>query len=245
MQKEKGSTLLPVSIIVAAVIIAGALIYNIGMRTSDSQDVNVDVSAQDDPAAVIAAVSEADHIRGSSGAPIIVITYTDYECPFCKTFHESMQRILSSFPDQVAWIYRQFPIENLHSKALTEAQAIECAAKLGGDEAFWAYSDEVFEVTPSNNGLDLAVLTDIVEEIGLDRALFERCLENEETLEAIAEDLEDAERLNSWVWQNGGRGIGTPFSVVVGQDGSSLFIIPGALPFEQIQLGIEEAIQAL
>src|SRR5207249_6414117 len=80
---------------------------------------------------------------------------------------------------KVVWVYRHFPIDSLHSKARKEAQASECAAALGGNEAFWAYSDKLFEVTPSNNRLDLAQLPRIAQEIGLDRAQFETCLEGD------------------------------------------------------------------
>ena len=124
--------------------------------------------------------------------------------------------------DKVAWVYRHFPLDSLHPKARKEAEATECAWELGGNTAFWKYVDKVYEVTPSNNGLDLALLPKLATDIGLDKAKFESCLESGKYAEKISKQVEDA--VNS-----GGRG--TPFSVVIAKNGKK-FVIPGALPFE-------------
>ena len=118
------------------------------------------------------------HILGNPGAPVKLVEFSDFECPFCKRFHLTMKRLMNEYGEdgKVAWVYRHFPLVSLHSKARREAQAAECASELGGNEAFWAYSDRLFEVAPSNNRLDLALLPRIAQLIGLDRAKFEACL---------------------------------------------------------------------
>ncbi|MEX2514804.1 MAG: thioredoxin domain-containing protein [Candidatus Paceibacterota bacterium] len=91
-------------------------------------------------------VDEDDHIRGSLDAEIIVVEYSDFLCPFCGQFHLTMKSIIESYDEnQVAWVYRQFPIPQLHPQAPRYAQASECIADIEGNEAFWDYADAVFE----------------------------------------------------------------------------------------------------
>src|SRR3990167_3200829 len=78
----------------------------------------------------------------------------------------------ASHDGKAAWVYRHFPIEQLHPvKARAEAEALECANELGGNKAFWAYLDKLFEVTPSNNQLDLALLPEIAGYVGLEKEI--------------------------------------------------------------------------
>ena len=111
-------------------------------------------------------ISAADHILGNLGSKVIVLEYSDLECPFCKIFHATMHRVLDS-NKEVAWVYRHYPIPQLHSKAVREAEASECAWEQGGNEAFWKYVDRIFQITPSNDRLDSLELFKIAEQIGL------------------------------------------------------------------------------
>ena len=97
-------------------------------------------------------ISAEDHILGKLDAPIIIVEYSDLECPFCKVFHRTMHEVMDKYgkDNKVAWIYRQFPIDSLHSKARKEAEATECANELGGNDGFWKFTDEVFGTTNSN-----------------------------------------------------------------------------------------------
>ncbi len=104
-------------------------------------------------------VTSADHIQGDINAPVKVVEYSDLECPFCKRFHTTMQQVMKEYgKDKVAWVFRQFPLSQLHSKSPKEAEATECVAELGGNDAFWKFVDLINEVTPSNNALDKAVI---------------------------------------------------------------------------------------
>src|SRR5690606_32055680 len=96
----------------------------------------------------------------------------------------------------------------LHAQAVPESVASECVAKLAGEEAFWSYIDKIYEVTPSNDGLDLAMLDDYAVELGVDQAAFNSCYENEETLAHIQEEMSDASSAG---------GTGTPYGLVVSE----------------------------
>ncbi|HEY4512581.1 MAG TPA: thioredoxin domain-containing protein [Candidatus Paceibacterota bacterium] len=106
------------------------------------------------------AVTSADHIKGSLSASVKIVEYSDLECPFCKRFHTTMQEVMNTYnkDGKVAWVFRHFPLAQLHSKAPKEAEATECAAELGGNDGFWKFVDKINEITPSNNKLDQALI---------------------------------------------------------------------------------------
>lgn len=176
-------------------------------------------------------VENQDHIRGNPSAPVKVIDFSDFECPFCKSFHPTMKKLMNEYgkDGKIAWIYRHFPLDELHSKARKEAQASECANELGGNNAFWAYADRLFEVAPSNDRLDLRQLPRIAEEIGLDRTKFEACLQGDmrggKYATHIQENYQDAIASG---------GTGTPYIVVIGPKGQTL-PIEGAQPYAAVK----------
>lgn len=98
-----------------------------------------------------------DHILGNPDAEIIIVEYSDAECPFCKSFHLTLHQVVDQYQGKVAWVYRHWPIPQLHPKAPKEAEAFECAGALGGNDMFWKYADKVLETTRSNNTLNIGV----------------------------------------------------------------------------------------
>jgi protein-disulfide isomerase len=143
------------------------------------------------PVSAIRAVGSNDHIEGDVGAPVKLIVYTDLECEYCKRFHDVTRPLLfSEYGDTIAIVYRHFPMPS-RPKALVEAEAAECAYVLGGHDAFWAFVDEVYVSTPSNNGLDLSTLVEMADRIGLDRAEFQQCRDTGRTTRQVQLDLLD------------------------------------------------------
>lgn len=181
-------------------------------------------------------ITSADHIRGNSNAPVKIVEYSDMECPFCKRFHATMQQVVNEYGKngKVAWVYRHFPLDSIHSKARTEAAAAECAGGLGGNNAFWAYIDRFYAVTPSNNQTDIqTVLPQIAREIGLDASKFNSCLASGKYAKHIQEDLDNANAIG---------GNGTPWSIVVAKNGKK-YPLSGAQPYEAVKQLIELALQ--
>jgi protein-disulfide isomerase len=174
-----------------------------------------------------------DHIRGNPEAPVTLIEYSDFECPFCKRFHVTVKKLVEESGGQVRWVYRHFPLEQLHPvKARREALASECAAELGGNEAFWKFADRFYELTPSNNRTDVdTVLPRIAREIGLDHAKFAACLASGRHDRRVQEDYENATA-------TGGRG--TPWSIVVSKRGKT-YPLSGALSLTAVKELVERA----
>ena len=243
--KEK--FLIPIAILIAGLMVSIALIYNVGSKNINQPPQQPNTSADEKPSQNkspldnLRPVSADDHIRGNPQAPIKIIEFSDLECPYCKFFHSTMQKIVADYEKEgkVAWVYRHFPIDQLHSKARKEAEASECAAELGGpldseasNEKFWAYIDKVFASTPSNNNLDLKLLPKFAQDIGLNRQQFEDCLSSGKYNDRVAQDVSEAMDIGI---------TGTPSSVVINQKGEKT-VIPGALPYEQVKEMIEQAL---
>jgi protein-disulfide isomerase len=223
---------IPIAIVIAGGLIAAALYFvNTGNAGGGNLPTN---SGQGTVAKEIRGVQSDDHILGSPNADIVIVEYSDTECPFCKQFHGTMHRIIDEYgaAGTVAWVYRHFPIPQLHSNAPKQAEALECAYEQGGNEAFWAYTDRLYELTPSNNGLDMNLLPEIAEEVGLDRTQFESCLASGRMAERVERDYNE-------VVAAGGRG--TPHNIVL-VDGDQI-PVEGAQPYEVIK-GLIDAVLA-
>ncbi len=222
--EEQNKFLVPLAIVVAGALISAAIYFG-GSKAPSSVVDNSETPKE----ITVPGVRGSDHIQGSASAPVVVIEYSDSECPFCKAFHSTMKNIVTSYGGQVAWVYRHFPIAQLHSKAIKEAEAAECATELGGPQSFWDFTDKVFEATNSNNSLDLAELPEIAFAIGLDKTAFSACLDSGKYNKAILASVEEAVKI-------GARG--TPYSVIVAKDGKK-DVINGAEPIAKIKIKID------
>ena len=227
---------MPVAVIIAGALIAGAIYLN-GSRTENGTLANnAQPQAAAQPSGDLEAmnpITSKDHIRGNPDAPVKIVEYSDTECPFCKRFHPTMQQVMDEYGDsgQVAWVYRHFPLDSLHKKARKEAEATECAAEQGGNDKFWSYLDRLMEVTPANDGLDPAELPKIAQNVGLDVAKFNECLASGRFADKVEEDTQNA-------MATGGNG--TPWSIVVGKDGKK-YPLSGAQPYASIKQLIDIA----
>jgi protein-disulfide isomerase len=211
MEKEmKSNYSTPIAIVLAGIIIAGAMYFSDGKKSDDTNTPKVPVE-QVSSLDKVRAVNALDHIRGNPNAPVIIVEYSDTECPFCSRFHNNMKQIMDEYgkAGKVAWVYRHNPIDQLHSKARAEAVALECANELGGNDKFWEYTDRIYEITPANNGLNLAELPKIAEYVGLDVTKFNTCLTSGKYDAKIQADLDNAQATG---------GNGTPWSVIILRD---------------------------
>jgi len=227
--------LVPISIVIGLALIAGAIFF----ANANTSNTATNINDQDNRAAqraqkeantdAVNPVTEADHIKGSIDASIKIVEYSDFECPFCKRFHDTMNEVMDKYGDsgEVAWVFRQFPLEQLHPvKAQAAAVSSECANEQGGNDAFWKFADRYMELTLSNNQTPIeTVIPKIVKEIGLDEAKFQSCYASGKYDDHIAADIANAV-------ETGGRG--TPWSIMIGPDGTT-YPINGAQPLAVVE----------
>lgn len=234
--KAQSSLAVPAAIVIGFGMIAAAIYFS-GMPGSNNGPVGLTGETdtapepQEQATGPIRDVDENDHIRGNPNAPIMIVEYSDYDCPFCKNFHETMNLVMDNYgtTGQVAWVYRHFPLEQLHPSAPYIAAYAECVAQQAGNDAFWEFSDLVFGERNTNEPTNLARLSEFATSAGAnDITALEACAGSAEAETLVEEDYTDA--LNA-----GARG--TPHSIVMvgGQQG----VINGAQPYDVVSQIIE------
>lgn len=172
------------------------------------------------PAGKIKNVTDKDHIRGNKDAKVSVVEFSDYECPFCKRFHPTMLNLVKTYGDRVRFIYRHFPLA-FHQNAQKQAEASECIAELAGNDAFWKYTDIIFERTTSNGtGFALEKLGPLAAELGLDQTEFQSCLDSGKYAQHVKDDMADGSAAGV---------SGTPSTFIIDSKGKSQIIV-GAQP---------------
>lgn len=233
-QENKSNMTIPVAIIIAGAFIAGAIFYTSGKSNTTAVKPAAE-NGKKEEAVKIPPVTAKDHILGNPDAPIILVEYSDTECPFCKSFHATTKQVMDEYgkDGKVALVYRHFPLDSIHPKARKEAEGAECANELGKNEKFWAYLDRIFEITPSNNGLDPAKIGEIAKYIGLDSAKFDACLNSGKYAAHIEEDFQGG--LKAGV-------TGTPSTFAIIKKTGEQTMIPGAQPFVTVKAFIDSAL---
>ena len=232
MNDSKGNLGIAVAIIIAGLIIAGAVIFTEnGTKNAPTGDVPTEALPE---GVTVRPVDDTDHILGDINAPIKIVEYSDTECPFCKRLHETLNEVLRKYDGKVAWVYRHMPLQQLHSKAITEASAAECVAELGGEEKFWTYLNKIYEVTPANNGLDLSLLPTMATEIGIDQTAFTECLDSGRHIAAIEASVAEGAAAGAQ---------GTPYSIIITPDGQKI-PVGGAQPINVWEQVIDSILAA-
>lgn len=179
-------------------------------------------------------VDGRDHILGDRNAPLTLVEYSDFECPYCKRFHPIVARLMRNNPGQIRWVYRHFPLDFHNPGAYRQAEAAECAAEGGGNAAFWEYTDLIYRRTDSGgNGFPLSGLRPLAEEIGLDGRAFEECMDSGRMRERVDRDYQDGQTAGV---------TGTPAGFLLNRDGDMRFIA-GALPVEELQKLVDELLR--
>lgn len=223
----KNNFAVPIAIVIAGLAIATAVYFGDNKKVTPP-------SAHEEQNIVVSPVTADDHILGNPRAKVVIVEYSDTECPFCKMFHETMNKVMGEYGEggNVAWVYRHYPLP-FHQKAPKEAEATECAYKLGGTEKFWAYTNTIFKTTQGNDSLNEAELPKIAEEIGLDKTAFMSCLSGGEMQARVQRDMESGRTAGV---------SGTPHSIVL-VNGKVAGTIKGAQPYEQVKAIVDQALK--
>ncbi|HEY4511913.1 MAG TPA: thioredoxin domain-containing protein [Candidatus Paceibacterota bacterium] len=229
MQEKQNILTVPAAIVIAGLVVGGAILYKKGAFVEPAANANIAVVAAAE--AKVPAVSPRDHILGNPDAPVKIIEYSDLQCPYCQLFHTTMQQVMKEYGSkgQVAWVYRHFwserkdPNGNIfHAKAGISAEASECVAELAGNATFWKYIDRIFQDTPQS----LDNLTGVAKDTGVDEKSFTACLNSRKYKNFI-----EQEEYTTAV-QAGVRA--TPWNYVVGKDGSHV-LIEGAQSYATVK----------
>jgi protein-disulfide isomerase len=124
---------------------------------------------------------------GPEDAPIVIVEFSDYQCPFCKRWHDQVyESLMAAYPSQIRLVYRNLPLTQLHPQAMASAEASLCA---GEQNAYWQYHGKLFE---NSDVLTDDIFSTLATDLGLDMAAFETCMTEHKFQAEIQTDMQFA-----------------------------------------------------
>jgi protein-disulfide isomerase len=147
---------------------------------------SVDVQLREPASKII--LSGAGPTKGPNTAPVQIVEFSDFQCPYCKKANSLVGQVLKDYGPKVQFVYKHLPLA-MHPDAFAAAQASVCAGDQG---KFWEFHDRLFETTD----LSVEALKKYAGELSLDVAGFNKCLESESSRSAVLKDLAEARRAN-------------------------------------------------
>lgn len=173
-------------------ILVGYVIWGIGLFPGEQSG----AQPVDPPAAAATAEpqqytrydipTEGHYSLGPEDAPITIVEFSDFQCPFCKRWHDEVfEPLLAAYPGQIRFVYRHLPLTSIHPDAQSSAEAAMCA---GEQDAFWQFHEKLFSTTALGN----AVYMQYAQDLKLDVASFETCLTTNKYLAQVQADSDFA-----------------------------------------------------
>ncbi|MHB0865643.1 MAG: DsbA family protein [Minisyncoccota bacterium] len=221
----KSSYTIPLAIALGSTIVAIAVYLSTPKQPSTS-------SGAGNPA-LVRPVGANDHILGNPAAPVKIVEYADFDCEYCKGFDDTLHQIIANegASGKVAWVYRQFPLTEIHPDAMSLAEASECAAEAGGNDAFWKFTTALFKNQPANP----TQYGTFAKEVGIPGDAFAACYADASTTMSarILADRQNAIAIGAK---------GTPYSLILAP-GKPPVVIAGAYPYAAVKQLVEAALQ--
>lgn len=199
--------------VVALVGFGGLMLTRDNSNGSQDKQPEVAGEQQPDQPSVDLKIADGDHFLGNKKASVKIFTFSDFQCPYCARHHETMHQLVDEYGDQIAWVFKQFPIAS-HPLGMPGALATECADEQG---KFWEMSDKIFE---SQQTLAADSFATFAQELGLDVDQFNSCMDDEKYKNKILADY------NLGI-ESGVRG--TPSNFINNES------VPGAIPLENLK----------
>lgn len=164
-----------------------------------------------------------DHIRGNPKANIALIEYSDYECPFCSRHHPTAQGLIDA-NDDVMWVFRHFPL-GFHPNATPLAEASECVWEEGGNDAFWKFTDMIFE-----KGADQTKMVEYADASGVDGQKVKDCYDAGTYKQYVQDDMAGGSA----------SGVsGTPGNILLNIKTEDTRLVSGAQPLASFQAAVD------
>lgn len=191
--QNSGGLTMPAAVVIAGVIIALAVMMSGGVSKTKLAD-NGSITIKDaTELRSLKPISNSDHIRGDiKKAKFAVVEFSDLQCPYCKQIHPILQNMMEAYGEEVVWVYRHFPLESIHPGARPAAHASECVAELGGNEAFWKFTDGIFGTPEGTDAFTEDNLALLAQNAGVDIDSFKSCQQSGKYDEKITASVNEA-----------------------------------------------------
>jgi protein-disulfide isomerase len=130
--------------------------------------------------------TDGSYFLGPADAPITIVEFSDYQCPFCRRWHDEVyEKLLAAYPGKIRFVYRNLPLTSIHPDAQAAAEAAMCA---GEQNVYWQYHDKLF----SSEILGSGAYTQYAKELNLDMTAFQACITNQKYKDVIQADSDFA-----------------------------------------------------
>lgn len=211
------------SLAIPTAIILGGIIIAIAVYASMPRD----SSRNGGNPLLVRSVSTQDHILGNPAAPVRIIEYSDFDCEFCNGFHQILHQIIvdRGAQGQVAWVFRQFPLSEIHPNALAHARAAECAAEVAGNDGFWRFADALF----ANQPVEPSAYGTLASSAGIPGVPFATCYASESASKPLIDRIM-ADRQNAL--DIGAQG--APYSLIL-VAGKPPIVMSGAYSYDAVK----------
>lgn len=223
----KSSHIVPIAIVMGGFILAISIYAVIPKRAPTPETTN--------KVALIRGIDGTDHIFGNPAAKVIIVEYADFDCEYCRTFNDTMHQIVANegATGDVAWVFRQFPLLEIHPNALSHARAAECAAQTAGADAFWKFESALYNSQP----IDPTSYGKLAKQAGITGDAFATCYANAAGPSSTVEARILTDRQNAL--DMGARG--TPYSVILVQT-KPVAVMDGAYTYDQIKELVDQTL---
>jgi len=134
-------------------------------------------------------VLENDPKTGIDTAKVTIVEFGDFQCPYCKTMNDIFNQAKAQYGEQVEFVWKDFPLTQIHDQALKAAEAARCAQKQG---KFWEMHDFLFQ---NQDKLGDSLYLSLAQQLKLDQAAFSKCLSNHETISSINQNIQEGQSL--------------------------------------------------
>jgi protein-disulfide isomerase len=230
----KSHPAVPIAIVAGFAMIALAIFFTADKVTAPAEIVESEVTEIANGS--VRSVDDTDYVRGNPNAPILMIEYSDYDCPFCKEYHATLNKIMNEYgvSGKVAWVYRQFPIPQLHPNSPEISEASLCVGSLGGSTAFWKFTDMIFEERALEEQTNTVKLPDYAVEAGVEKGAYLNCLSSNQMEEKVKSQTDEALKLGA---------VGTPYTVLI--VGNEQAIVSGAQSYDVVKSIIDNLLGQL
>ncbi|GEM_PF-2228747 len=180
--------------------------------------------------------SQRDHIKGKIDAEFSLIEYSDFDCPFCRRFHPTAKRLIKDSGGNINWVYRHFPLVGHKPGAQQLAEAAECVAELGGNTAFWRFTDAIImqpkrgqKIMQENPGILPESVKKAARVARIDVNSLADCLDSGRHAARVLSDENNALQMGL---------LGTPANVIVNNKTGVWFVRQGAASLEALKADI-------
>ena len=169
----------------AAGVFLGCLIWGTG-STGSVQTAAIDTPTEEPGIVRYDIPIDGSPSIGPEDAPVVIVEFSDYQCPFCQKWHnEVYDSLLAAYPGKIKFVYRNLPLTSIHPDAFSAAEAALCA---GDQNAYWEFHDKLF----NGKTLGSKVYLQYAEELDLDIVSFESCITNHKYKDVVQADSEFA-----------------------------------------------------